>query len=203
LRSTRSNQDTLVRLLVRSEGASPLVVRSSRSRDMVAARMDDQDPAATAFLLVERLKTGEPVWAVKWRSADGERVRRRLRGGAWVERDGDRWRPRGGRPPARQLSEFQARRRMLAVIREVEAERAAAREAASAGQAREEAAGGPTFRALAHTWLEHVEFVKSAKPATMRDYRSMLAEPGTPYRRGRGHAVGRIMKAFGDLPAAG
>ena len=65
--------------------------------------------------------------------------------------------------------------------------------------AREAAAGGPTFRALAHAWLEHLEFVLGAKPATLRDYRSMLAEPGTPHRRGRGVTHGRIMAALGDV----
>jgi hypothetical protein len=44
--------------------------------------------------------------------------------------------------------------------------------------------------------------VQSAKPSTLRDYRSMLAEPGTPYRRGRGNTVGRIMSALGNRPAA-
>jgi hypothetical protein len=68
--------------------------------------------------------------------------------------------------------------------------------------AREAAAGGPTFRSLAHAWLEHLELVQSAKPSTLRDYRSMLAEPGTPYRRGRGKTVGRIMSVLGNRPAA-
>lgn len=163
--------------------------------------MIPSDPFATAFLLVETLKTGEAVWAAKWRSVDGHRIRRRLGEGAWVVRDGDRWRARAGRPPAGQLTEFQARRRMAGLVEEVEAERAAARDAAAVTAAREAAAGGPTFRALAHAWLEYVEFVKGAKPATLRDYRSMLAESGTPYRRGRGGAVGRIMRAFGDTPA--
>ena len=30
----------------------------------------------------------------------------------------------------------------------------------------------------------------------------MLAEPDTPYRRGRGRTVGRIMAAFGGMPVA-
>jgi integrase len=165
--------------------------------------MFTHDPLATAFLLVETLKTGEPVWAVKWRSADGTRLRRRLRAGAWVVRDGvDRWRPREGRPPPGQLTEFQARRRVAAFIEAGEASRAEARARSAEHAAREAAAGGPTFRSLAHAWLEHLELVQSAKPSTLRDYRSMLAEPGTPYRRGRGKTVGRIMSALGDRPAA-
>ena len=161
------------------------------------------DPVATAFLLVETVKGGRPVWAVKWRSADGIRVRRRLGCGAWVVRDaGGRWRPREGRPTAGQLTEFQARRRIPAFIEAAEAARDRARTLEAEEAAREEAAGGPTFRHLAHAWLEHLELVQSAKPSTLRDYRSMLAEPGTPYRRGRGKTVGRVMAALGDRPAA-
>jgi integrase len=82
-------------------------------------------------------------------------------------------------------------------VREVEEKCAEERERADL-----EAAGkGPTFRELAHAWLEYVEFVRNAKPSTLRDYRSMLAEPSAPYRRGRGRAVGRVMGAIGDLPA--
>ena len=36
------------------------------------------DPVSTAFLLVETDRGGEPRWAVKWRGADGKRVKRRL-----------------------------------------------------------------------------------------------------------------------------
>ncbi len=44
--------------------------------------------------------------------------------------------------------------------------------------------------------------MRGAKPATLRDYRSMLAEPGTPYRRGRGVTIGRIMAALGKRAVA-
>jgi integrase len=161
--------------------------------------MTAHDPLSTTFLLVETTKAGEPVWAVKWRSADGSRVRRRLGARAWLVRDGSRgWRPRSGRPSPGHLTEFQARRRVVEVVEAAEAELAAARARAAA----EPDSGGPMFRALAHAWLEHVEFVLGAKPATLRDYRSMLAEPGTPHRRGSGVAIGRIMAALGDVPVA-
>jgi hypothetical protein len=108
-------------------------------------------------------------------------LRRRLGAIAWVVRDdAGGWRPREGRPSAGSLTEFQARRRVVPFIEAVEAERAEARVRAAEEAAREQAAGGPTFRTLALAWLEHVEFVQRAKPATLRDYRSMLAEPGTP-----------------------
>lgn len=166
---------------------------------MLSAR--PHDPVSTAFLLVERRKvTGEPVWAVKWRGADGSRVRRRLGAGAWVvPEDGGGWRPRSGRAAAGCLTEYQARRQMPELVRSVEAELAATRER-DAELA--EAATAPTFRRLAHEWLEHLADVRGAKPSTLRDYRSLLAEPGVPYRRGRGTTVGRVMAAIGDVPAA-
>ena len=86
----------------------------------------------------------------------------------------------------------------MEVVEAAEADLAAARARASA----EPNGSGPMFRTLARAWLEHVEFVLGAKPATLRDYRSMLAEPGTPHRRGRGVAIGRIIAALGDVPAA-
>jgi hypothetical protein len=155
------------------------------------------EPLSTAFLLVERLKSdGTPVRAVKWRSADGERLRRRLGWTAWVEPDGrGGCRPRPGRPSAGALTEFQARRRMPDLIRAVEDERRPRPALEPAPQP------DATFRALAHEWLEHVESVLGAKPSTLRDYRSMLSEPGAAYRRGTGRAVGRIMAALGDIPA--
>lgn len=160
------------------------------------------DPVSTAFLLVElRKKTGTPVWVVKWRTASGERVRRRLGADAWVEpAEGGGWRPRSGRAPAgTALTEFQARRRMPEFVRAAEAEFA---EATARRLQAAEAASARTFRQLAHAWLDHLVDVRAAKPSTLRDYRSMLAEPGVPHRRGSGTTVGRIMSALGDLPAS-
>ena len=48
-----------------------------------------------------------------------------------------------------------------------------------------------TFRELAAEWLEHLERERGAKPSTLSDYRYMLAEPGTPHRRGKGKSPGR------------
>src|SRR5204862_372871 len=80
-----------------------------------------------------------------------------------------RWRPREGRPAPGQLTEFQARRRVVAFIEAEEASRAEARTLAAEAADREAAAGGPTFRSLAHAWLEHLELVQRAKPSTLRD----------------------------------
>src|SRR5687768_11510906 len=101
-----------------------LVRRWSAVRRRVYGRrpMTAHDPLSTAFLLVETTKSaGEPVWAVKWRSADGQRVRRRLGARAWLVRDGRRgWRPRSGRPAPGHLTEYQARRRVVEFIETVE-----------------------------------------------------------------------------------
>ena len=35
----------------------------------------------------------------------------------------------------------------------------------------------------------------------MRDHGYVLAEPGTPYKRGKGQLLGHVMRAFGDQPA--
>jgi integrase len=161
------------------------------------------DPLSTAFLLVEVTRGGEPVWAAKWRRADGSRVKRRLGAPAWLEHDGGAgWRPRAGRARGDHLTERQARRLMATVIRA--AEEQAVRDQARAAHDRAEAvrAGAPTFRALSHAWLDHLAAVEDIKPSTLRNYRAMLAEPGTPHRRGPGRALGRITGALGDRPAA-
>lgn len=161
----------------------------------------DYDPIPTAFLLVEKRRTGEPVWTAKWRSGDGSRTRRRLGVNAWVvPDDGGGWKPRAGRAPAGWITEFQARRRMSEFVREAEAELAAAR--AAEVRAAASTAVQPTFRALAHEWLDHLRVVQSAKPSTLRDYRSLLAEPGVPYARGTRVTHGRVMAAFGNSAAA-
>jgi integrase len=82
-------------------------------------------------------------------------------------------------------------------VREIEhelAERAAAAERA--------ANAPPTVRVVAHAYLDWVEQVRDAKPATLRDHRYLLAEPGTPHRRGVGTHRGLIMRALGDRAAA-
>lgn len=83
------------------------------------------------------------------------------------------------------------------VIRATEAE--AARQRAEARHALEEIerGGGPTFRDLARAWLKHLTAVDDIKPSTLRNYRAMLAEPGTPRLRGEGQVLARIMGGLG------
>lgn len=136
---------------------------------------------------------GAPVYYARWRT-DGEDRLRRV-GPAWVEPDGDGgWRPRRGRTPD---GHFDRRSVLVAaadLVVTVEAEIAAERIAAST-------VPPVTVRQLAHEWLTHLEHVEDAKPSTLRNYRSRLAEPGAKHRRGDGLSEGRLMAAFGDRPA--
>jgi integrase len=198
LRFGESNAVTLVlRMVLRSRLVLRLVLQpDSVERQLTIACMS-ADPAATAFLLVEVTRRGEPVWAVKWRSADGTRVKRRLGHGAWVRRGpDDRWASRSGRSQDGALTEFQARRLVPRFVADAELQLAAARTRASAAKEK------PSFRELALAWLRHLERVEDAKPSTLRDYRALLAEPGAGYRRGKGETLGRIMRALGDTPTA-
>ena len=59
-----------------------------------------------------------------------------------------------------------------------------------------------TFRELSDEYLRWLEDVKGAKPSSLRDHRSVFAEPGTAYKRGNGTTNGHVMDAIGDRPAA-
>jgi len=67
---------------------------------------------------------------------------------------------------------------------------------------RERREAGVTFREVAHAWLVQLEKEQGAKPSTLQDYRYMLAEPGTPHRRGGGVSRGLVMAQLGDAPAS-
>jgi integrase len=190
----------VLQLVLRSVLVLRLVLRGcSVPAGSYDRRMKAADPTATAFLLVEQTRSGEPVWAVKWRSADGSRVKRRLGHAAWLQRGADsEWKPRSGRPHEGELTEFQARRLVPQFVTDAERQLAAARE-----RSRDDSPlAAPTFRQLAHAWLDHLETVEDAKPSTLRDHRALVAEPGVPYRRGKGRTLGRIMGSLGDRPAA-
>ncbi len=123
-------------------------------------------------------------------------MKRRL-GPAWLEPgpDGEP-RRRRGRPKAGFLDEHAAIVAKDQLVRGVERELAERK--AAAERARN---APPTFRVVAHAYLEWVERVRGAKPATLRDHRYLLAEPGARHRRGLGESRGLIMAALGDRPA--
>lgn len=134
-------------------------------------------------------------WYGKW-SRRGEPVIRAL-GRAWVEPSGPgEWRRKRGRAPEGVLTEAEASARMLALIREHDAEQALLERDADERRRR-----GVTFRELACDYMRWLEDIDGAKPSTLRDYRSQLAEPGQAYRRGNGVARGLIMAALGARPA--
>jgi integrase len=155
----------------------------------------------SSWLVIGVTRRGEPVWEAGWRHRmpDGslKTMKRRL-GPAWVSPDGTGgFRRRRGRPGPGFLDESGAIVAKDRLVRAVELELAARAEA----EAR--AASAPiTFRAVAHAYLDWVERVRGAKPATLRDHRYLLAEPGAPHRRGGGEHRGLIMAALGDRPAA-
>lgn len=145
--------------------------------------------------LIVREHNGEPFYEAKFRH-QGRQVKRRV-GPAWLDRDRDGgWRPRRGRVPQGFFDDRRANVRAaeLAVAYVTEFEHATESE-------RERIAAGPTFREVADAYLDWLERVKGAKPATLRQHRSDLAEPGVRYRRGVGETNGHIMAALGDLPA--
>jgi len=147
-----------------------------------------------ALVVVER-RDG-PVFEAKWRR-DGEQVKRRL-GRAWLDRGpGGAWRARHGRLP----DGFLDLRRATVLMAETIAEHDAQRNEVERIE-RERREAGVTFREVAREWLVQLEKEQGAKPSTLQDYGYMLAEPGTPHRRGRGTSRGVVMARLGDVPAA-
>lgn len=154
--------------------------------------MSTPNPTARPYI---RARASGPYWYGKW-SRDGAPVVRAL-GRAWVESDdAEGWCRKRGRPPVGTLTEAQAAEKMLRLVREHHDEHTLLER--DAGERRRR---GVTFRELAHEYLRWLEEIKGAKPSTLRDHRSVLAEPGQPYRRGRGTTKGPIMTALGDRPA--
>jgi integrase len=150
------------------------------------------NPSARPFI---RQRSTGLFWYGKW-SRNGQPVVRAL-GRAWAEPDPNGgWRLRRGRPPQGTLTEAQAAERMLALVREHDANQTLLERDAEERRRR-----GVTFRELAGEYLRWLEEIKGAKPSTLRDHRLLLAEPGTVYRRGAGTSRGLVMSALGDRPA--
>ena len=158
------------------------------------------EPAVPYFLIARAGPTGAAFWEVAWRhrAADGttRQVKRRV-GPAWLQDDGaGKLVKRRGRTPAthldRQAATVAAEELMRAVDEEL-------RHVADRDRERREA--GATFREVAQAYLVWLTEVQGGKPSTLRSYRYMLAEPGTPHKRGGGTSAGHIMRHLGDLPA--
>jgi hypothetical protein len=151
------------------------------------------NPSARPFI---RQRATGPFWYGKW-SRNGTPVIRAL-GRAWVESDGnDGWRRKRGRAPQGVLTEAEAAERMLALVREHDADQTLMERDAEERRRR-----GVTFRELAAEYLEWLEHVKGAKPSTLRDHGLLLAERGQAYRRGRGASRGLVMGLSAIAPRA-
>ncbi|MCW3038972.1 MAG: site-specific integrase, partial [Solirubrobacterales bacterium] len=156
----------------------------------------------TYHLTVRTGAAGSPYWEVRWRyqRADGtwRKVMRRL-GPAHLERrrGSDEWHRPRTRAPAGTLDDRAAHPAAAALVA-AEHERLLRTEAEEA----EQREAPVTFREVAGAFLDYSRDVKGTRPSTLRDYANVLAEPGTPHRRGKGRSPGHVMAALGDLPAA-
>jgi integrase len=154
--------------------------------------------AGGALIVVPAKSGGGYYWEATWRH-NGRAIKRRL-GAAWIRPRGTptdvkgwqgTYMKRPGNPTGGELTPQQA----VVAMRDLIAEHAAA------------AATIPTrprtFREAAHAWFDDPhERAHAWSPATARDYRSMLAEPGgAPAVRGRPHG-GRLLAALGDKNVA-
>jgi integrase len=157
--------------------------------------MSSSAPHPTARPFIRERATG-PFWYAQWWRS-GQPVTRAL-GRAWVVAGDDgQWRRRRGRPADGALTETEAAERMLALVRDHDEQQTLLERDAEARRR-----DGITFRELAAEYLQWVQEVKDAKPSTLSGYRYLLAEPGTPHRRGNGTTAGLILGALGDKPVA-
>jgi integrase len=157
----------------------------------------------SSLILRPRQGSGEKVYLdAQWRyrTAAGEpwRLRKQRLGLAWLEPDGaGHWRKRKGRCREGWLDQH------AATIAAEKAMKEHAQTLASAGEReRLERERLVTVREVAHEWLKWLGQVRRSKPSTLRDYETLLREPGQPHKRGKDVSKGRIMATFGDKPAA-
>jgi integrase len=185
----------------RSERASRSVARLAPGARPPPERPALSKPQITPAVVVRVGPDGTPFYEAKWRQPvpDGpsRQLKRRL-GRAWLELDKDEsWQKRRGRTPEGWLDGRSAH------VAAAEAVAAVTQEAKQADVAavEEARAAAVTVRQVAHEWLGWLRDVRDASPSTVKDYTSLLREPGEPFRRGSGTTPGRIMAAFGDALA--
>jgi integrase len=155
--------------------------------------MSASNPTAS---IIVREHRGQPFYEAKFRH-DGRQIKRRI-GPAWLERDPDGgWRRHRGRVAEGAYDERAAHVAAAQIVSEYLAEAADLERVEH-----ERRTQGATFREVARVYLRWLEGVRGAKPSTLVGHRSVLAEPGTPYKRGRGVTLGHVMAALGDRPAS-
>jgi integrase len=148
----------------------------------------------TASLIVREHRR-QPYYEAFFRH-NGKQVKRRI-GPAWLEKMPDGWRPRAGRVPQGSFDERRAHVAAAVIVAEYITEATEREEVELERRAR-----GVTFREVAQDYMRWLQDVKRAKPSSLRDRESALAEPGTPYRRGVGTVNGQVMAALGNRPAS-
>jgi integrase len=148
----------------------------------------------TASLIV-REHRGQPFYEAFFRH-DGKQVKRRI-GPAWIDDSPDGWCPRQGRGPEGHFDERRAHVAAAGIVAEYVQETTEREQIERERQTR-----GVTFREVAQDYMRWLQDVKRAKRSSLRDRESVLAEPGTPYRRGVGTLNGHVMAALGDRPAS-
>ncbi|HEY2202287.1 MAG TPA: site-specific integrase, partial [Solirubrobacteraceae bacterium] len=153
--------------------------------------MGTTEPLAS---LIVRPAGGKIFYEAKFRH-EGRQVKRRI-GLAWIQDSAEGWRPRPGRVPE---GFFDARRAHVAAAAIVTdyVQEASERERIE----RERQADEVTFREVALDYMRWLRDIRHIKPSSLRDRESVLAEPGTPYRRGARTLSGYVMAALGDRPA--
>lgn len=115
-----------------------------------------------------------------------------------MEPDGNGgWHRKRGRAPEGVLTEAEAASRMLALVREHDAEQTLLERDAEERRRR-----GVTFRELAREHLHWLEDVKGAKPSTRVITAACWPNRGHTYRRGRGSSRDLIMAALGESSRA-
>ena len=156
--------------------------------------MSASKPSAS---IVVREHRGQPFYEAKFRY-QGRQIKRRV-GPAWLERDPDTggWRRHRGRVAEGAHDERGAHVAAARLVDEYVSGSVALEHAEQERRAR-----GATFREVAHNYLRWLEDVAGAKPATLRDHKNVLSEPGVPHKRGKGVTAGPVMAALGDRPAA-
>jgi len=157
-------------------------------------RVSTPNPSAA---IVIRTHGDQAFYEAKFRH-QGQQIKRRI-GPAWLDRNPEtgEWVKRHGRVKDGWYDERRAHAAAAEIVT-CHVVEAADRERV----VRERRTNGVTFREVAHGYLVWLETVKGAKPATLRDHRYLLAEPGVPKRRGQGVIAGHVMAALGDRPAA-
>jgi integrase len=168
---------------------------------MIAVGVDRDAPdPPRSWLVVATTRQGELVYEAGWRHhlADGGvRTMKRRIGRAWLERSSrDGVVRRRGRVKPGFFDEHAAIVAKDRLVRQVEGDLAH-----RVAKAKRVADAPVTFREIAHAYLDWLGRVRDAKPATLRDHRYLLAEPGAAYRRGSGVHAGVIMSALGDHAA--